>query len=114
MKSLLLLATAQALLITTSIISINCFVIGINPLNTYKRLRAQWRETDDFYDNLVVSDTNVIPGLPKGTKYGDLPEDLQNTMFGQSVTAVVLLDLIKVLGLSDKTILIIEQDLRNQ
>ena len=76
MKSLLLLATAQALLITTSIISINCFVIGINPFNTFKRLRSQWRESDDFYDNLIVSDTNVIPGLPKGTKYGDLPEDL--------------------------------------
>ena len=63
---------------------------------------------------MIVSDTSVIPGLPKGTKYEDLPEDLQNILFEQSVTTVVLLDLIKVLGLSEKTILIIEQDLRNQ
>ena len=29
------------------------------------------------------------------------------------MTTVILLDLVKTLGLSDKTILIIEQDLRN-
>ena len=30
------------------------------------------------------------------------------------MTTVVLLDLVKSMGLSDKTVLIIEQDLRNQ
>ena len=65
-------------------------------------------------NDMIVSDTNVIPGLPKGTKYSDLPEDLQKIMFEQSMTTVILLDLVKSLGLSDKTVLIIEQDLRNQ
>ncbi len=57
---------------------------------------------------MVVSDTSVIPGLPPGTKYSDLPEDLQRIMFDQSMTTVILLDLVKSLGLSDKTVLIIE------
>ena len=55
----------------------------------------------------------MIPGVPEGTKYSDLPEDLQKIMFEQSMTTVILLDLVKSMGLSDKTVLIIEQDLRN-
>ena len=62
---------------------------------------------------MVVSDSSVIPGLPPGTKYQDLPKELQSLMFEQSMATVILLDLGKTLGLTDKTILIIEQDLRN-
>ena len=62
---------------------------------------------------MIVSDKSVIPGLPPGTKYSDLPEDLKELMFEQSMTTVVLLDFVKTLGLSDNTVLIIEQDLRN-
>ena len=57
---------------------------------------------------MEVSDTKVIPGVPEGTKYSDLPEDLQKIMFEQSMTTVILLDLVKSMGLSDKTVLIIE------
>ena len=63
---------------------------------------------------MVVSDSSVIPGLPRGTRYSDLPADLQSLMFEQSVTTVIMLDLCKTLGLSEKTILVVEQDLRNQ
>ncbi len=64
--------------------------------------------------NMVVTDTNTIPGLAPGTKYNDLPDDLKDIRYNQSMTTVILVDLVKTLGLSDKTILVIEQDLRNQ
>jgi len=50
----------------------------------------------------------MIPGLPKGTKFSDLPEDLHEVMFEQSMSTIILLDLVKSLGLSERTVLIIE------
>ena len=83
-------------------------VIGINPFRVYGRMRNHWGQTQDLVNSMEVSKTNVIPGLPQGTKYSDLPEDLQNIMFEQSMMTVILLDLVKSLGLSEKTVLIIE------
>ena len=63
--------------------------------------------------DMDVADKNIIPGLPPGTKYTDLPKELQEIMFDQSQSTIILLDLVKFLGLSDKTTMIIEQDIRN-
>lgn len=60
-----------------------------------------------------VAELNLIPGLPPGTRYRDLPEDMQAVMYDQSLTNAVLMDAFKLAGLSDKTIVVIEQDLRN-
>ena len=111
--NLFVVSTLQAIMFTSLVVIANSAIIGVNPFNFYKSLMMQWKEHTDFWNNMVVSDTSVIPGLPKGTKYSDLPDDLKGLMYEQSVSTVVLLDLIKVMGLSDKTILIIEQDLRN-
>jgi len=61
-----------------------------------------------------VAELDVIPGLPPGTKYSDLPEDMQTVMYEQSFMTAILMDIFKLLGLSDKTILIIEQEFRNK
>ena len=63
--------------------------------------------------DMNVSDLNVIPGLPQGARYRDLPEDMQSVMFEQTFMTTLLIDVFKLMGLSDKTILIIEQDMRN-
>ena len=55
-----------------------------------------------------------MPNLPEGTTFSDLPEDLREVMFEQSLSTIILLDLVKTLGLSERTVLIIEQDMRNQ
>ena len=55
-------------------------------------------------ENIVVTDTNIIPGLSPGTKYQDLPNNLKEIMYDQSMTTVILLDLVKAMGLSEKTI----------
>jgi hypothetical protein len=44
-------------------------------------MKRQWQQSEELVNDMVVSDTNVIPGLPSGTKYSDLPEDLQRIMF---------------------------------
>ena len=51
-------------------------VIGINPLGLFKRMRGQWRESQDLMKDMKVTDSGSIPGLEAGTKYADLPEDL--------------------------------------
>ena len=104
----------QAFLFTGTLIGVNCAILGINPFKAVKRARSQWDQEFSSLNEMSVTDVNVIPGLPEGTRYSDLPEDLQNLMYEQSMYTVILLDLCKTLGLSEKTILIIEQDLRNQ
>lgn len=114
LRNLFLISTIQAIGFSTIIISTNCLVFGVNPLGVIRRFRRQWgAQADDAMKDMVVSDSSVIPGLPPGTKYQDLPKELQSLMFEQSMATVILLDLGKTLGLTDKTILIIEQDLRN-
>ena len=49
-------------------------------------------------ENMVVTDTNIIPGLSPGTKYQDLPNNLKEIMYDQSMTTVILLDLVCVSG----------------
>lgn len=99
LKSLFLVSTVQALFFTSLLVSTNCFVIGVNPLRIFSLLRQKLNEEEDYMKDFVVSDTDVIPGLPQGTKYSDLPENLQNVMFEQSMTTVILIDFIKNLGL---------------
>jgi hypothetical protein len=103
----------QAIGFSTMIVLSNCFVLGINPTGIYRRFRNQWNEENQMIQDMVVTDTNLIPGLSPGTKYQDLPNDLKDIMYNQSMTTVILLDLVKTMGLSEKTILVIEQDLRN-
>ena len=76
MRNLLLLSVMQASLISSTIISSNCMVIGINPLRLFKRMREQWRESQDLMNDMRVTDSGSIPGLEAGAKYADLPEDL--------------------------------------
>ena len=114
MANLLLTSLTQACLFTTLIVVSNCAVLGVNPVSTYRRMSRHNAESWEMFDDTVVSDGKVIPGLPEGTRYRDLPKDLQDLMFEQSMTTVILLDLMKSVGLSEKTVLIVEQDLRNQ
>ena len=48
--------------------------IGINPLGVFSRMKSQWRESQEHMNEMNVNDAN-------GTKYVDLPEDLQNLMY---------------------------------
>jgi len=104
----------QAVGFSSTIVVSNCFVLGVNPVGVYRRFRQQWNDEDEMIQNMIVTDTDAIPGLAPGTKYNDLPDDLKDIMYNQSMTTVILVDLVKALGLSDKTILVIEKDLRNQ
>ena len=63
--------------------------------------------------SIDVSKSNVIPGLPEGVRWSDLPEDLRSVMWDQSFMTCMLVDFSKQLGLSENTLLIIEQELRN-
>ena len=111
--SLFAVATVQAVFMTTLLVGVNCGVLGINPFAIYTRHKQMKKLSNDEVNNMIVSDSKVIPGLPPGTRYQDLPEDLRDLMYDQSATTIILLDLVKFLGLSDTTAEIIEQDLRN-
>ena len=72
------------------------------------RLNSQWTELEEGLQSVEVAESDMIPGLPRGTKFSDLPDDLREVMFEQSLSTIILLDMVKSLGLSDKTVLIIE------
>ena len=113
--NLFLAGTTVAILTMTTFVSINSACLGINPFKVARLGINQLRQEKQLFAemNINVSDQNVIPGLPQGTRYQDLPEDMQNIMYEQSMMTAMLLDVLKLVGLSEKTILIIEQDLRN-
>ena len=81
LRNLFITSTVQALFFTTTLVVTNCAILGLNPLGMYGRYRSQWHEQDITLGEMIVSDTEVIPGLPEGTKYADLPEDLQELMY---------------------------------
>lgn len=73
LRNLFIVSTVQALLFTSVLVATNCYVIGVNPLRIFGKLKDNMQEHNDNMKDLLVADSNVIPGLPKGTKYSDLP-----------------------------------------
>ena len=76
LRNLFLVSTIQAFGFTGVLIATNCYVIGVNPLRIFSKFKDNMEEHNNNMKDLVVADSNVIPGLPKGTKYSDLPKNL--------------------------------------
>ena len=110
---LALSATFKGIIKASIFFGLNFLVSGINPYKMYTLKNEKSEKREKFMSDMDVADKNIIPGLPPGTKYTDLPKELQEIMFDQSQSTIILLDLVKFLGLSDKTTMIIEQDIRN-
>ena len=91
----------------------NCLILGVSPYTMVLNERDRWRKFEDNIMSMDVSKSNVIPGLPEGVRWSDLPEDLRSVMWEQSLWTCILVDLSKQVGLSENTLLIIEQELRN-
>ena len=76
MQKMLLSSLFLAVMLTTTLAGMNCAILGVNPFSLYGKWKRQAKEKTDFWDNLSAVDADVIPGLPPGTRYRDLPEDL--------------------------------------
>lgn len=87
---------------------------GISPFKLYKEAKATEREMATTLEEVVVSQTDYMPGLPKGCKIKDLPEKLQSMISDQTISNLVLMEIVEAtMNLDAKTLTIIEQDLKN-
>lgn len=90
-----LIGTAQALLFTSFYLGGSIAIMGINPLAVIRR-------------------TEVLIGGPTDAELQADEDLIQKSVEGMSVSDAVVLRLFKSMGLSDKTMVLIEKDLRLQ
>jgi len=88
----------------------NFGVMGMNPVALFKEESKRDKTFEEQLNKMVIGKTNDNVGI----KWQDLPENIRNLMTNQSFNNMFLLALSQLLGLSEDTQLIIEQDLRNQ
>ena len=104
----------SSLLMSVSIccilIGANFGVMGVNPVALYKEGVNREKMLEEQLNNMEIGKTNDNAGI----KWQDLPENIRNLMTNQSYNNTFLIALSQLLGLSENTQLIIEQDLRNQ
>ncbi len=95
MKNLLIVGTAQALFFTTFYIGGSLAILGINPVAVYKR-----RE--------------VLVGGPTMEELEADEAQISQSVQGMSTSDAVVLRIFKSMGLSQRTMIAIEKDLREQ
>ena len=95
LKNLLIVGTAQALFFTTFYIGGSLALLGINPVAVYQR-----RVT--------------LVGGPTMEELAQDEENIGRAVQGMSTSDAVVLRVFKAMGLSDKTMISIERDLREQ
>ena len=110
--NLLYVGTLQAVGMSTLYFGGNMAILGVNPRAVYRRHLAQKEE-----ELTLLANTQLRLDGPVEEQITGAIKEAENFFSydpSQTVQDVFLIQMFRSMGLSDKTILVIEQDLRNQ
>ena len=111
LRNLLYVGTIQALGMTTLYLGGNLAILGVNPRAIYLRHKKQEEDMANIANQPIFFEEEMKDQVVDLLKDADiLPQGEPN----KKVQDVFLMQMFKSMGLSDKTIMVIEQDLRSQ
>ena len=109
LANLFIVSTVQAIAFSTFYIGSHLIILGVNPKTAYARHKREQEE-----EMLLIANQKIdIDGKLDQLLAGENKEKVEKEL-GSSVENTFVVSMFKSMGLSDKTLLMIEQDLRVQ